>query len=107
MPAAAVAAASAVQPRAGVSPAYVRYAALICALAVLTIAHAGAAGETRRWVADGRFWLLAGLCLAGELLTIRLARGENFDEITVSTAFAFTALLMFGALPAMLLYATV
>ena len=107
MPAAAVAAASAVMPRPGVSPAYIRYAALICALAVLAIAHAGAAGEARPWLADGMFWLLAGLCLAGELLTIRLARGENFDEITVSTAFAFTALLMFGALPAMLLYGAV
>jgi diguanylate cyclase (GGDEF)-like protein len=107
MPAAAVAAASAVLPRSGVSLAYVRYAALICALAVLAITHAGAAGEARPWIADGMFWLLAGLCLAGELLTIRLARGENFDEITVSTAFAFTALLMFGALPAMLLYGAV
>ena len=38
MPAAAVAAASAVLPRSGVSRAYVRYAALICALAVLAIA---------------------------------------------------------------------
>jgi hypothetical protein len=41
----------------------------------------------------------------GELLPVRLARRLSFDEVTVSTAFAFTVLIAYGPLPAMLLYA--
>jgi len=54
---------------------------------------------------DPLFWLLAGLVLAGELLPIDVPRRDGFDRVTVSTAFAFAILLLFGLLPAVAAYA--
>jgi diguanylate cyclase (GGDEF)-like protein len=49
--------------------------------------------------------LLAVFILLGELMPIRIARNGNDDTVTVSTAFAFAALLTFGVGPAIAAYA--
>jgi diguanylate cyclase (GGDEF)-like protein len=56
---------------------------------------------------DWRFWLLAALVLASEALPIDIPHRGGFDRVTSSTAFGFAALLMFGVLPAVVLYAVV
>ncbi|CAA9535136.1 MAG: diguanylate cyclase/phosphodiesterase (GGDEF & EAL domains) with PAS/PAC sensor(s) [uncultured Thermoleophilia bacterium] len=106
MPAVAIAAASAIPPRTRRPGAYVLYTAVVLAAGIVALLGAALLGEEHAWAGDGLFWTLAGMCLLGELLPVRLARGQWFDEITVSTAFAFAVLLAFGPLPAMVLYAT-
>jgi diguanylate cyclase (GGDEF)-like protein len=54
---------------------------------------------------DSRFWLLAALVLAGELLPIPMPGRYGMDRVTVSTGVAFAVLLVFGAIPAMAVYA--
>jgi diguanylate cyclase (GGDEF)-like protein len=54
---------------------------------------------------DSRFWVLAGLVLAGELLPIQMVGRYGCDRVTVSTGMAFAVLLAFGAVPAMTVYA--
>ncbi len=105
MPAVAIAAASSAPVRRRIPGRYLRYTAIVFAGAVLTAAAVAVVGEQRPWASDGLFWLLAGMCLIGEVLPIRLARRENFDEVTVSTAFAFAALIAFGPLPAIAMFA--
>ena len=107
MPAVAIAAASAIPREQRVPKAYQRYTACVLAAAVLAGVGAAVLGDTRPWASEGLFWLLAGMCLLGEVLPIRLARKEHYDEVTVSTAFAFAVLLAYGPLPAMALYAIV
>jgi len=85
--------------------AFVRFAAAVGAVAVLAFTVAGLAGTGQAPIGDAAFWVLAGLCLAGELLPIRLPRRATVDEVTVSTAFAFAILLVYGALPALAVYA--
>ena len=50
------------------------------------------------------FGLLAAFVLLGELLPIHVERRHSYDRITVSTAFAFAILLMYGVGAAMLVY---
>jgi len=107
MPSAAIAAAAAVHDRRGVPARYTRFTLAVTAAAVAALALAATLAHTHPWATDPLFWLLAALCLAGEALPIRLARRTSFDEVTISTAFAFAVLLAFGALPAMALYALV
>ena len=54
---------------------------------------------------DSRFWVLAALVLAGELLPIQMPGRYGCDRVTVSTGMAFAVLLAFGAIPAMAVYA--
>ncbi len=54
---------------------------------------------------DSRFWVLAALVLAGELLPIQMPGRYGCDRVTVSTGMAFAVLLTFGAIPAMAVYA--
>jgi len=75
------------------------FAALTAAAAaVCAAAFAGTTG----WSAStpARFWLLAALVLAGELLPIVVPRRDGLDKVTVSTAFSFALLLCCGPLPA-------
>jgi len=51
------------------------------------------------------YGLFAFFVLLGELMPIGIARQGNDDAVTISTAFAFAALLAFGAGPAIALYA--
>ena len=50
-------------------------------------------------VGDWRFWLMALLVLAGELIPIDVPRRDGVDRVAISTAFAFAILLLFGLLP--------
>ena len=83
---------------------YARYTVAVDAAALAALTAAAMLGEARPWTSDPVFWVLAGLCLVGEALPIRLTRGARYDEVTVSTVFAFAVLLHFGALPAMLVF---
>ena len=56
-------------------------------------------------VGDWRFWLVALLVLAGELIPIDVPRRDGVDRVAISTAFAFAILLLFGLLPAIVAYA--
>jgi diguanylate cyclase (GGDEF)-like protein len=51
------------------------------------------------------YGLFGFFVLLGELMPIGIARQGNDDAVTISTAFAFAALLAFGAGPAVALYA--
>jgi predicted signal transduction protein with EAL and GGDEF domain len=51
--------------------------------------------------------LFAALVLAGELLPVSVPRGEAFEEVTVSAPFALAMIPLFGALPAVAVYALV
>ncbi len=105
MPSVAITAASSVVGPSRVPRRYRWFAAAVVALAGAAAAVVLAVSQTRPWTSDEVFWLLAALCLLGEALPIRLARRTNYDEVTVSTAFAFAVLLAFGPAPAMALYA--
>jgi diguanylate cyclase (GGDEF)-like protein len=107
VPAAAIAAASAAPAREQTRSRYAAYALGVGVGAVLALGAAMLAHEPRPWVGVGAFWMLAALCLLGEALPIRLARGASYDEITLSTTFAFAVLLAFGPLPAMVLFGAV
>jgi diguanylate cyclase (GGDEF)-like protein len=51
------------------------------------------------------FWLLAAFVLVGELLPVPVPRRHGLDRVTISTAFTFAIVLMFGVAPAMVVYA--
>jgi len=51
------------------------------------------------------YGLFVAFIVLGELMPIEIARRGNDDSVTVSTAFAFAALLAFGAGPAIAAYA--
>jgi diguanylate cyclase (GGDEF)-like protein len=104
VPAVAIAAASAVRAQ-RIPIRYVRYTRAITGIAAGSLGLTALLTQPNRWTDEPLFWLLAALCLLGELLPVRLARRLSFDEVTVSTAFAFTVLIAYGPLPAMLLYA--
>jgi diguanylate cyclase (GGDEF)-like protein len=55
--------------------------------------------------APAEYLLFAAFIVLGELMPIAIARRGNDDTVTVSTAFAFAALLSFGAGPAIAAYA--
>jgi diguanylate cyclase (GGDEF)-like protein len=86
--------------------AYPRYlrtvsAAGLLVLAVLIVyADWGTVGR-----APAEYALFVGFIVLGELMPIEIARRGNDDTVTVSTAFAFAALLAFGAGPAVAAYA--
>ena len=102
----AVAVTAAASTRAAGAPgAFKRLARITIATAVAAIAITVIDGGAGIPVDQPTFWVLAGFCLVGELLPIRLARATHHDEITISTAFAFAILLTFGLLPAMAVYA--
>ena len=71
----------------------------VLACVLLTIGGSGVPSD------DWRYWLFAALVLAGELAPIDVPRRGGFDRVTVSTAFAFAILLIFGLLPAVVAYA--
>jgi diguanylate cyclase (GGDEF)-like protein len=53
---------------------------------------------------DWRWWMFAGLVVLSELRPVDVPRREGVDRVTVSTAFSFAALLLFGLFPALLAY---
>jgi signal transduction histidine kinase len=55
--------------------------------------------------ASSTFWLLAALLVAGECFSISIPRGDEVDEITISTTFTFAILISVGTGPAVLVQA--
>ena len=80
------------------------YAATVSLVGAALVAALVATGETVP-VADWRFWLMALLVLAGELIPIDVPRRDGLDRVAISTAFAFAILLEFGLLSAVVAYA--
>src|SRR4051794_3697221 len=90
--------------RRGATPGFNAYAQAVSLLGVVACALLAVEGAPVP-TGDALYWLLAALVLAGELLPIDVPRRGGFDRVTVSTAFAFAILLLFGLLPAVLAYA--
>ena len=88
---------------AGSGRAFVVYA-LAVSIAGFALTIELAAGATVP-VEDWRYWLFAGLILVGELMPVDVPRRDGRDRVTISGAFAFAVLLLFGLLPALLAYA--
>src|SRR4051812_27453396 len=82
---------------------YRGYAAGVSALGLVVLGVV-AAVDGRSEPLGATFWLLAALVLAGELLPMEVPRGESFDRVTLSGAFAFALLLLAGPLPATAAY---
>jgi diguanylate cyclase (GGDEF)-like protein len=53
----------------------------------------------------GAVAIFAALIAIGELLPLRVPRGEGFEEVTVSAPFALAAMVLFGPLVALAMYA--
>jgi diguanylate cyclase (GGDEF)-like protein len=85
-------------------PGFTGYTALVVLAAGILLA-AGLPGDAGLPLDDWRLWLFAALVLAGERLPIRVPRGDGQDWVTISVTFAFAALLVFGPLAAVVLYA--
>jgi diguanylate cyclase (GGDEF)-like protein len=88
--------------------AFSRYATAVAVAGGATFGFLLLSGGHGAWddVADGpHFWALAAFVLMGELFPIRLPRRGDSDEITISSAFAFAVLLVYGIVPAMVVYA--
>src|SRR6476620_11994140 len=80
------------------------YGWAVSVVGVALVAALIATGETIP-AGDWRYWLMALLVLAGELIPIDVPRRDGFDRVAISTAFAFAVLLEFGLLPAVVAYA--
>lgn len=85
-----------------------RYVALVASLGLGAVLFLGLDPATWRTGFDsGVFWVLCGFVLAGELFPITVPRGDDVEEITPSTAFAFALVLGFGTGPAVVVLALV
>ena len=81
------------------------YTAWLAACAVAIAAAASLAWPGHFAFGDPRLWLFATFVLIGELLPIRIPRGTHVEEVTISSAFALALLVVFGAAPAIAVYA--
>ncbi|MDQ3935721.1 MAG: EAL domain-containing protein [Actinomycetota bacterium] len=79
------------------------YTLALVALAALALAVAASDG----WHVDdpAAFAVLAAFTLTGELLCVPMPRRGSFEDVTLSPAFAFAILVLFGPLPAVAVYA--
>ncbi len=78
-------------------------------LATVSAGILGAKLGTSEWsstLGDYKFWVLAAMVIAGELLPITVPRRNGVEEVTVSGAFAIAVLLLFGFGPAAAVYVT-
>ena len=86
--------------------AYPWYLGVVSACGLLTLVPLIAFASWETVVgAPAEYALFAVFIVLGELMPIEIARRGNDDTVTVSTAFAFAALLAFGAGPAVAAYA--
>jgi diguanylate cyclase (GGDEF)-like protein len=81
------------------------YAAAVVAAAVAALTAFTVLDGVGGAFGSATFWLLAAFVLVGEFLPVPVPRRHGLDRITISTAFTFAILLMFGVVPAMLVYA--
>jgi diguanylate cyclase (GGDEF)-like protein len=84
---------------------YRRVAVAMVAAALVAGAAVSADWPARLETGSAPFWLLAGFVVLGESMPIRIPRGTYVEETTISSAFALAFLLMFGAVPAIVVYA--
>ena len=79
------------------------YLALVCAVGlpalVISVLHGL---EPLLWLHLGQLGVIAPLIILGELIPIRVPRGEDYRELRVSTTFAFALLLMAGPAAALI-----
>src|SRR3954453_18553836 len=80
------------------------YTAALSAIAAIALGIALTTGSWSDVTTDERFWPIALFVVLGELLPIDVPRRGNSDQVTISTAFAFSVLLMFGIEPAIVVY---
>src|SRR3954453_15169339 len=80
------------------------YGTAVALVGAALVATLVATGESVPF-GDWRYWLMALLVLAGELIPIDVPRRDGVDRVAISTAFAFAVLLQFGLLPAVAAYA--
>src|SRR4051794_8425374 len=97
----------ALEPQAGRVPRTfgIYAAAVVAAGTAALIAFGSLAGVGGDCLGSATFWLLAAFVLVGELLPVPVPRRHGLDRVTISTAFTFAILLMFGVVPAMVVYA--
>jgi diguanylate cyclase (GGDEF)-like protein len=79
------------------------YLAAVCAVGLPALIFSVWHGLDQLWAHDSQVAALAPLILLGEAFPIRVPRGDDYEELTVSTTFAFALLLMAG--PAAALFA--
>src|SRR4051794_13773453 len=80
------------------------YTAVMSAFAAAALGLALVTGSWSDVATDRRFWPVALFVVLGELLPIDVPRRGDSDQVTISTAFAFAVLLMFGIEPAIVVY---
>jgi diguanylate cyclase (GGDEF)-like protein len=85
--------------------AFTLYASAVGVLAVVALAGFMLPDAPDARPASLTLWVLAAFVLIGELLPIPVPRRYGLDRVTISTAFAFAVLLMYGVMPAMIVYA--
>jgi diguanylate cyclase (GGDEF)-like protein len=79
------------------------YGTAVALVGAALVATLVATGESVPF-GDWRYWLMALLVLAGELVPIDVPRRDGVDRVAISTAFAFAILLQFGLLAAVVAY---
>jgi diguanylate cyclase (GGDEF)-like protein len=79
------------------------YLTAVCAVGLPALIFSVWNGLDQLWAHDSQFAVLAPLIILGEAFPIRVPRGDDYEELTVSTTFAFALLLMAG--PATALFA--
>ncbi len=89
----------------GVPRRFTIYAAAVVAAAAVALIAFGSLAGVGGGFGTATFWLLAAFVLVGELLPVPVPRRHGLDRVTISTAFTFAILLMFGVVPAMVVYA--
>src|SRR4051794_29232665 len=97
----------ALEPQAGRVPRTfgIYAAAVVAAGTAALIAFGSIAGVGGDCFGSATFWLLAAFVLVGELLPVPVPRRHGLDRVPISTAFTFAILLMFGVVPALVVYA--
>jgi signal transduction histidine kinase len=78
------------------------YVAIVIALGLPVLAWAGILGTDTLLHASGTFWVIGAFAVVGEFFGINVPRGDEVDEVTISTTFTFALLILFGTAPAVL-----
>jgi signal transduction histidine kinase len=79
------------------------YVAVVIAAGLPVLAWAGIVGTDTFLHASAAFWVISAFVVVGEFFGINIPRGDEVDEITISTTFTFALLILFGTAPAVLM----
>src|SRR5947207_1630521 len=72
------------------------YLVVVCGVGLPALLVAVVHGREQLWAHHTQIAWLAPLIILGEVIPIRVPRGDNYEELTVSTTFALALLLMAG-----------